>query len=118
MMSDSTNVLTPGRTPGEAIVRDSLAQNVLDHQGKGRVVVTQVSAGMHTTIHVAMHELQAFMNRCTHMLQALGEHTDGGAHSRWFTNTLDRRSCCVSCTMFVAFPLVAPRTSQLTIKPC
>jgi mRNA degradation ribonuclease J1/J2 len=42
MMSDSTNVLTPGRTPGESIVRDSLAQKVLDHQGKGRVVVTQV----------------------------------------------------------------------------
>lgn len=42
MMSDSTNVLTPGRTPGEVIVRDSLAQKVLDHQGKGRVVVTQV----------------------------------------------------------------------------
>lgn len=43
MMSDSTNVLTPGRTPGEAIVQDSLMQKVLDHQGKGRVVVTQVS---------------------------------------------------------------------------
>ena len=44
MMSDSTNVLTPGRTPGEAIVRDSLAQKVLEHQGKGRVIVTQVSS--------------------------------------------------------------------------
>jgi mRNA degradation ribonuclease J1/J2 len=42
MMSDSTNVLTPGRTPGEAIVKDSLAQKVMEHQGKGRVVVTQV----------------------------------------------------------------------------
>jgi hypothetical protein len=42
MMSDSTNVLTPGRTPGEAIVKDSLMQKVMDYQGKGRVVVTQV----------------------------------------------------------------------------
>eukprot|EP00879_Flechtneria_rotunda_P024034 GHRR01025456.1.p1 GENE.GHRR01025456.1~~GHRR01025456.1.p1 ORF type:complete len:155 (+),score=13.68 GHRR01025456.1:630-1094(+) len=42
MMSDSTNVLSPGRTPGEAVVRDSLCQKVLDHAGKGRVVVTQV----------------------------------------------------------------------------
>lgn len=42
MMSDSTNVLTPGRTPGELIVRDSLVQKVMEHQGKGRVVVTQV----------------------------------------------------------------------------
>jgi mRNA degradation ribonuclease J1/J2 len=46
MMSDSTNVLTPGRTPGEAIVQDSLMQKVLDHQGKGRVVVTQVRGGV------------------------------------------------------------------------
>lgn len=42
MMSDSTNVLSPGRTPGERLVQDSLCQKVLDHQGKGRVVVTQV----------------------------------------------------------------------------
>jgi hypothetical protein len=42
MMSDSTNVLSPGRTPGERIVQESLCQKVLDHQGKGRVVVTQV----------------------------------------------------------------------------
>jgi hypothetical protein len=46
MMSDSTNVLTPGRTPGEAIVRDSLVQKVMDYQGKGRVVVTQVRCGL------------------------------------------------------------------------
>lgn len=42
MMSDSTNVLTPGRTAGEATVKDSLIQKVMEHQGKGRVVVTQV----------------------------------------------------------------------------
>jgi hypothetical protein len=48
MMSDSTNVLTPGRTPGEAIVKDSLMQKVMDYQGKGRVVVTQV--GKHVTV--------------------------------------------------------------------
>jgi mRNA degradation ribonuclease J1/J2 len=42
MMSDSTNVLTPGRTAGERIVQDSLGQKVLDHEGQGRVIVTQV----------------------------------------------------------------------------
>eukprot|EP00879_Flechtneria_rotunda_P017604 GHRR01018454.1.p1 GENE.GHRR01018454.1~~GHRR01018454.1.p1 ORF type:complete len:532 (+),score=154.50 GHRR01018454.1:191-1786(+) len=47
MMSDSTNVLSPGRTPGEAVVRDSLCQKVLDHAGKGRVVVTQFASNLH-----------------------------------------------------------------------
>ncbi|WIA08050.1 hypothetical protein OEZ85_007517 [Tetradesmus obliquus] len=47
MMSDSTNVLSPGRTPGEKIVQESLAQKVLDHQGKGRVVVTQFASNLH-----------------------------------------------------------------------
>lgn len=42
MMSDSTNVLAPGRTQGEKVVRESLCQKVMDHEGKGRVVVTQV----------------------------------------------------------------------------
>jgi L-ascorbate metabolism protein UlaG (beta-lactamase superfamily) len=36
-MSDSTNVLSPGRTTSEAVVRESLAQRVLSHQGKGRI---------------------------------------------------------------------------------
>lgn len=47
MMSDSTNVLSPGRTSGERLVQDSLCQKVLDHEGKGRVVVTQFASNLH-----------------------------------------------------------------------
>eukprot|EP00882_Tetradesmus_deserticola_P006073 GHRQ01006393.1.p1 GENE.GHRQ01006393.1~~GHRQ01006393.1.p1 ORF type:complete len:401 (+),score=131.59 GHRQ01006393.1:181-1383(+) len=47
MMSDSTNVLSPGRTSGEKVVQESLTQKVLDHQGKGRVVVTQFASNLH-----------------------------------------------------------------------
>lgn len=41
-MSDSTNVLAPGRTTSEAVVEKSLIQRVMGHQGKGRVITTQV----------------------------------------------------------------------------
>lgn len=43
-MSDSTNVLAPGRTTSEALVEKSLVERVLGHQGKGRVITTQVGA--------------------------------------------------------------------------
>eukprot|EP00878_Enallax_costatus_P013793 GHUV01014426.1.p1 GENE.GHUV01014426.1~~GHUV01014426.1.p1 ORF type:complete len:673 (+),score=175.36 GHUV01014426.1:298-2019(+) len=46
-MSDSTNVLAPGRTQGERVVKESLCQKVLDHAGKGRVVVTQFASNLH-----------------------------------------------------------------------
>ena len=42
MMSDSTNVLSPGRTTSERTVEDALVRRVLAHQNRGRVVVTQV----------------------------------------------------------------------------
>ncbi len=41
-MSDSTNVLAPGRTTSESLVETSLVNRVLGHQGKGRVITTQV----------------------------------------------------------------------------
>eukprot|EP00887_Chlorella_sp_A99_P006856 scaffold2.g6856.t1 len=41
-MSDSTNVLAPGRTASERVVEGSLIKRVLGHQGKGRVITTQV----------------------------------------------------------------------------
>lgn len=44
-MSDSTNVLAPGRTTSEAVVEKSLVERVLRHQGKGRVITTQVGGG-------------------------------------------------------------------------
>ena len=44
-MSDSTNVLSPGRTTSEALVETSLVNRVLGHNGKGRVITTQVCAG-------------------------------------------------------------------------
>jgi mRNA degradation ribonuclease J1/J2 len=42
MMSDSTNVLAPGRTTSERTVEAALAARVLGHAGKGRVICTQV----------------------------------------------------------------------------
>ena len=44
-MSDSTNVLSPGRTTSEAVVESSLIARVMGHQGKGRVITTQVCVG-------------------------------------------------------------------------
>lgn len=44
MMSDSTNVLAPGRTTSERVVENALAARVLGHAGKGRVICTQVRA--------------------------------------------------------------------------
>lgn len=41
-MSDSTNVLAPGRTTSEAVVETALINRVMGHQGKGRVITTQV----------------------------------------------------------------------------
>jgi hypothetical protein len=45
MMSDSTNVLAPGRTTSERDVEDALMRRVMGHAHKGRVVVTQVCFG-------------------------------------------------------------------------
>jgi hypothetical protein len=45
MMSDSTNVLAPGRTTSERVVEDALARRVLGHAGMGRVICTQVRRG-------------------------------------------------------------------------
>lgn len=44
-MSDSTNVLSPGRTTSEAVVESALMNRVMGHQGKGRVITTQVGGG-------------------------------------------------------------------------
>ena len=47
MMSDSTNVLSPGRTASERVVEASLMQKVAKHQGKGRVIITQFASNLH-----------------------------------------------------------------------
>lgn len=47
MMSDSTNVLTPGRTLSEAQVHRNLEARVALHHGKGRVIVTQFASNLH-----------------------------------------------------------------------
>lgn len=46
-MSDSTNVLSPGRTFGEAIVRKSIADKVESWNGKGRVISTMFASNVH-----------------------------------------------------------------------
>lgn len=46
-MSDSTNVLSPGRTTSEAVVESALMNRVMGHQGKGRVITTQFASNLH-----------------------------------------------------------------------
>lgn len=46
-MSDSTNVLSPGRTTSEADVERALIRRVLGHAGKGRVITTQFASNLH-----------------------------------------------------------------------
>nr|KAJ0228057.1 hypothetical protein LSAT_V11C100032530 [Lactuca sativa] len=45
MMSDSTNVLSPGRTLSETVVANSLLRNI--SAAKGRVITTQFSSNIH-----------------------------------------------------------------------
>ncbi len=47
MMSDSTNVLSPGRTLSERVVEQSIIQKVLAHQNRGRVICTQFASNLH-----------------------------------------------------------------------
>ena len=46
-MSDSTNVLSPGRTTSERDVEQALIRRVAGHQGKGRVITTQFASNLH-----------------------------------------------------------------------
>ncbi|KAI4303801.1 hypothetical protein MLD38_039394 [Melastoma candidum] len=45
MMSDSTNVLSPGRTISETVVADSLVRHI--SSAKGRVITTQFASNIH-----------------------------------------------------------------------
>ncbi|KAJ9562520.1 hypothetical protein OSB04_007680 [Centaurea solstitialis] len=45
MMSDSTNILSPGRTLSETVVADSLLRHI--SAAKGRVITTQFSSNIH-----------------------------------------------------------------------
>ncbi|XP_042515986.1 ribonuclease J-like isoform X2 [Macadamia integrifolia] len=45
MMSDSTNVLSPGRTVSETVVADALLRRISD--AKGRVITTQFASNIH-----------------------------------------------------------------------
>ena len=45
MMSDSTNVLSPGRTISESAIREAMMQKVLGH--KGRIITTQFASNIH-----------------------------------------------------------------------
>lgn len=47
LMSDSTNVLSPGRTTSENVVEKAMIERVLGHQGKGRVLTTQFASNIH-----------------------------------------------------------------------
>eukprot|EP00252_Welwitschia_mirabilis_P010958 TRINITY_DN2467_c0_g2_i1.p1 TRINITY_DN2467_c0_g2~~TRINITY_DN2467_c0_g2_i1.p1 ORF type:complete len:972 (+),score=187.63 TRINITY_DN2467_c0_g2_i1:36-2918(+) len=45
MMSDSTNILSPGRTTSEADVAETLTRNI--ESAKGRVIITQFASNIH-----------------------------------------------------------------------
>lgn len=45
MMSDSTNVLSPGRTMSESVVADALMRHI--SAAKGRVITTQFASNIH-----------------------------------------------------------------------
>jgi hypothetical protein len=45
MMSDSTNILSPGRTVSEAEVAKNLMQRIIEHPG--RVITTQFASNVH-----------------------------------------------------------------------
>ncbi|KAK1564362.1 hypothetical protein Q3G72_001574 [Acer saccharum] len=45
MMSDSTNILSPGRTTSESVVKDALIKHIL--AAKGRVITTQFASNIH-----------------------------------------------------------------------
>ncbi|XVF08723.1 hypothetical protein REPUB_Repub07fG0027800 [Reevesia pubescens] len=45
MMSDSTNVLSPGRTTSERVVADALLRHISD--AKGRIITTQFASNIH-----------------------------------------------------------------------
>ena len=47
MMSDSTNILSPGRGTSERDVEQALMRRVLGHAGKGRVLTTQFASNVH-----------------------------------------------------------------------
>lgn len=46
-MSDSTNVLSPGRTISESTVQQAIINRVASHNGKGRVIATQFASNLH-----------------------------------------------------------------------
>lgn len=45
MMSDSTNILSPGRTISESVVANSLLRRI--SEAKGRVITTQFASNIH-----------------------------------------------------------------------
>lgn len=45
MMSDSTNILSPGRTTSESSVADALLRHI--SASKGRVITTQFASNLH-----------------------------------------------------------------------
>jgi len=47
MMSDSTNVLTPGRSLSEGTVRQALINKITGYEGKGRIVTTLFASNLH-----------------------------------------------------------------------
>ena len=64
MMSDSTNVLAPGRTTSERSVEESLVRRVMGHAGKGRIICTQARPLRRGRPRPKGRELMLWARRC------------------------------------------------------
>lgn len=63
MCSDSTNVLSPGKTVSEKVVEENLIRRVTDFKG-GRIVATQFASNIHRLI--AMKKAADISGECCH----------------------------------------------------
>lgn len=71
MMSDSTNILSPGRTMSESVVADALLRHI--SAAKGRVITTQFASNIHrlgsvkAAADLTGRKLVVFLYKCYHL---------------------------------------------------
>jgi mRNA degradation ribonuclease J1/J2 len=80
MMSDSTNVLAPGRTIGEREVEANLMRKVAEHAGKGRVVSTQFASNV-TRLGSIKKAAEAAGRRVAFIGMSLGTYLDAAVRA-------------------------------------
>lgn len=80
MMSDSTNVLAPGRTTSETDVEAALIRQVLAHEGKGRVIATQFASNL-TRVGAVKRAADAAGRRLAFVGGSLNTYLDAAARA-------------------------------------